>query len=159
MLTALEWLKANWKGLGYPLAAVFALLWWNKTTPCPEPITPSVTATQSQAVTQTAKAKQVVRLVPQYIYVPGEAPKPLPCPSIEIENEASVESTHWQSQSVTVTPKFEPRTAQDGGIVLGGGYFGAPYGLVGLEHKGIKAFGQIGQDIYGGGVAYTVKLW
>ncbi len=142
--------------LGYPLAAVFALLWWNKACPTVEAV-PVVTATQSQAVTQTAKATVRVQLVyrDRLVEVPGEAPRPLPCPDVSIEADSGSEATHWQSQSLTVTPQIVPQTVNSA-IFLGGGYLDGPI-LAGGYRRDILTLQVVGWTDKIGGLA-TVDL-
>lgn len=123
LFDAYVWIRANWKSLGWPVAVLFAVLWWNKTTPCPEaPVT--VTQAQTSKSDCTGKGKVVY----QTIEVPGEAPRPLPCPSLEFEFSSSGE--HWQTQAVTVTPAINP-TRHELGVFVGGGYLSTPVATLG----------------------------
>lgn len=119
LFDAYVWIRANWKSLGWPVAVVFCFLWWNKTTPCPEA---PVTVTQAQTSKSDCYGK--IKYIPQPypVEVPGEMPKPLPCPALEIDFGAG--QAHWQSQSVTVTPAINSRTPV--GLFVGAGFVGQP---------------------------------
>lgn len=138
-MNVLIWLQENWKGLGYPLALLFALLWWNKTTDCPVVEAPKVAIAQSQGVSQTAKASVKVQIVYRDRLVPGETPswKPLPCPEVSVEADSSSEQTHWQSQQVTVTPQIKP-TMNQISIFAGGGYLSGPIVQLGVAHDRLR---------------------
>ena len=125
-----EWLKTNWKILGYPLAIVFAFLWWNKS--CPKVEAP-VAVTQAQGQQQENKGSVRVQVVykDRLVQVPGEAPRPLPCPDLIIDADASQNQAHWQSQQVTQVASINP-VGHQWGIFLGAGYLSAPIAQLGI---------------------------
>jgi hypothetical protein len=156
MIAAIEWLKANWKGLGYPLAAVFCLLWLTKK---PEPLTipPQTVVNQNQGATEKIVNRTVTKFVPQYVYVPGEAPKALPCPAIEVTTDMGVESTHWQSQAVTITPDLAPsKPVGQSVLFLGLGYLDGPTASAGYGYGPWRANVQGGFGKVGGGLTLDV---
>lgn len=144
----LEYLDKNKHLAGWFLAVLFCYAWLTKK---PEPLTnaPALVVNQAQAVTQTAKASVRVKVV--YRDVPGEAPRSLPCPDLEIQADSGSEGQHWQSQSVSQTPVLGPTSRSKWGIDLGVGitgiltdtaYLGASYNVplgsydLGLDVRG-----------------------
>jgi len=154
LFDAYVWIQANWKSLGWPVAVLFAFLWWNKTTPCPEA---PVSVTQTQGATEKVVNRTVTKLVPQYVYVPGEAPRPLPCPAIEVTTDMGIEATHWQSQQVTQTPQIatQPNVL---GVFVGGGYLSTPIATLGL-YSGQWRVGALASTTAIGGLAsYDIRF-
>lgn len=147
----IEWVRSNWKSLGYPLAALFAFLWVNKTTPCPKP-----EITQTQQATQTAKASTIVKVVYRDRPLLAGESRPLPCPDIEVQSDASTDLAHWQSQQVATVPQKGPREAL--GLYVGAGYVNSPLGVVGLFYGPFRA-GALGWvDGVGGLATYDFKF-
>jgi hypothetical protein len=152
----LAWAKENWKVLGWPVAALFCFLWLRKTD-CPKVEASNTQVIQNQGVTAATKAGVAVKIV--YRDRPGEPAKAIPCPEIEVVANGEENQVHWQSVSATTGAVLGPQEARKGGLVIGAGYFGQGYGLLGVEHNHFKAFGQMGKDCYGGGLTYTWMLW
>lgn len=154
-----DWLKENWRHLGYPLAAVFAFLWLSKK---PEPLTmpPATVVNQAQAVTQTAKAgvRVEIRYRDRLVEVPGEAPRPLPCPDITAYADSTVEQTHWQSQSVSQTPNLAPSKPLNA-VFLGAGYLEGPLLTGGYRRERLGIQVQGWSDKVGGLLTVDALTW
>lgn len=159
----LPWLKDNVKHLGWPLAVVFCGLWLRgcgALADCQGKQSAPVTVTASQAATQTAKASVTVKLVyrDRLVEVPGEAPRPLPCPDVEIQADSGSEATHWQSQAVTIAPKTAldaPRNA----LFLGGGYLSGPVLAGGYRRDRLGIQVQGWTDRVGGLLTVDALVW
>jgi hypothetical protein len=158
MIAAIEWLKNNWKGLGYPLAALFCLLWLTKkpeqlTNPAP------LVVNQAQAMTQTAKASVTVKLVyrDRLIEVPGET-KALPCPDVEIQADSGSSGEHWQSQAVTQTANLTPSLPLNA-VFLGAGYLAGPILVGGYRRQRLGVQVQGWSDKVGGTVTVDALAW
>jgi hypothetical protein len=158
MMLVIEWLKANWTKLGYPLAALFAFLWWNKTTPCP--VLAPTTQAVSQGATQSGSAKVKVQIVYRdRPLIAGESPRPLPCPDITVDADSAETQEHWQS--VTQTANLAPGRPVEplNTISLGIGYLEGPIASVGYRggRLGIQGMGWEGR--YGLGLTVDTLKW
>lgn len=155
----IEWIRSNWKSLGYPLAALFAFLWVNKGCPTVDN-KPETVVNQAQTQTSKSDCYGKIKYIPQPypVEVPGEMPKPLPCPALEIDFGAG--QAHWQSQSVTMTPQNVP-VGHDGpnALVVGIGYLDGPIASVGYRRDslGVEAIGW--QNRYGGKISLDAIKW
>ena len=146
-MIAWSWLLANYNKLGYPLAAIFAFLWWNKTTICP------VVEPEKAVQIVQADCKGKVKIVPQIVEVPGEAPRP--CPSVEVDFGAS------SSASVASTPtdaQIQPHKVNTA-IFLGAGYFASPYARLGLGYGSWRVSGIVGPAAYGADATFDLWAW
>lgn len=110
-----EWIKANWKSLGWPLAVLFCFLWWTKVTPCEK---------QAQTVVQEVKQASQSAVRVQLVYRDLKTP----CPDVIVD--ATSGSTQTAFQSVTQTVQKQAQ-AVDRGIFIGGGYIGTPMAQIG----------------------------
>jgi hypothetical protein len=146
-LAALDFLRQHWAKLGYPLAAIFAILWWNKTTICP--------IVEPEKVVQIVQAdcKGKVKIVPQIVDVPGETHRP--CPSVEVGFGAS------SSASLASTPvdaQIQPHKVNTA-IFLGAGYFDRPYARLGLGYGSWRVSGIVGPASYGADATFDLWAW
>lgn len=149
LFDAYVWIQDNWKSLGWPFAVLFAFLWWNKG--CPKVEAP-VTVTQAQTSKSDCTGK--VKYIPQIVEAPGEAPKPLPCPAIEIDFSAGSSQTHWQS--VTTSAQIEPRT--NVGIYAGAGYLGTPVATLGGFYGPWRVGAIASTTAIGGLASYDIRF-
>lgn len=154
-----EYVKKHWPLAGWFLAVLFG---YGYVTKKPEPLTmpAPLVVNQAQAVTQTAKATVQVKLVyrDRIVEVPGEAPRSLPCPDVEIQADSGTEATHWQSQAVTSSPKAAqdaPRNVLFAGI----GYLEGPTASAGYGYGPWRASAQAGFGRIGGGLTLDVVKW
>lgn len=149
-----EYVKKHYPLAGWFLAVLFA---YGYVTKKPEQLTmpAPLVVNQAQEVKYVDKVRTVTKIVPQYIEVPGEAPRALPCPSIEVISEAGSESVHWQSQAVTVAPKTAPDASRLA-LFAGGGYVAQPVLTLGLGYDRLRIQGLAGLGVYGGLVTWDV---
>lgn len=150
-----KYLDAHKHKAGWFLAVLFCWLWVNHKCAVPV-VAPAVVAEQKQEIKYVDRWKTVTRVIPgETVYVPGEAPRPLPCPQVIVETEGGSEAVHWQSQSLTQTPKIVPQTVNSA-IFLGGGYLDGPI-LAGGYRRDILTLQAIGWTDKIGGLV-TVDL-
>lgn len=151
----LSFLKSWWREIGCALGLLFAVLLFRAQGALSQcegnaKVPTTVSATQAQAVTSTAKA--LVRIV--YRQVAGQ-----PCPQIEAEAIVEAQNTQNQAQNTSVTASTGgqngARTAFNG-IFLGGGYLGAPYAQIGLQIGSVQVYGMSKGTEHGGGIAFKV---
>lgn len=146
LFDAYVWIQANWKSLGWPVAVLFAFLWWNKG--CPKVDNqPQTVVNQAQASTQ--KTEFHVR--------PSQKPvvvgQPLPCPEIDF----STTEAHWQTQAVTVTPAINP-TRHELGVFIGGGYLSTPVATLGGFYGPWRVGALASTTAIGGLASYDIRF-
>lgn len=155
LFDAYIWIQANWKSFGWPLAVLFAFLWWNKG--CPEPVPQAVTV--AQEAKQDAKSSVRVKIRYRDVEVAGDAItpswKPLPCPDVTVEADSGT------VQDVTQVAQIEPRKAVEAKnhLFLGAGYLGTAYGSVGYGYGPWRVDGKAGLGVYGGGLTWDALAW
>lgn len=144
---ALPWLLSNWKHLGWPLACIFAMLYFRSCGQLAELSKPKQ-AEQAQSLTATAKAASTGKVT-----IPGRPAMPCPpektcpeCPSVTVDFGSSAEVGTTASQESKVGPVAANYISLWPGI----GYLNEPYISMGLQYKdfqaeGLKGVGEKGE--------------
>lgn len=136
---------------GWPVAILFVFLYVRQSgelTACmdkPEAVPVSVSA--------TAKTLTTLKIVykDRMIEVPGQAGY-LPCPDIELSSAGEVSTQTEMPQAKQPKPKLNA-------IFLGAGYIEGLTAQAGYGYGPWRAYGQVGENRYGGGLTFDMLRW